>query len=151
MSTHGSSPDHAPRGGYWAEERRRDPGAIVAELEELLVQGGAGVIAVDLEGVITHWSFGAERLYGWSGDEAIGMSLLDLLIAPRDQQIAVENIESILSTGAWEGEFELRRKDGEFVLAYVRGTLIKDDAGRPVGILGLSMDASAPPRGRPAA
>jgi hypothetical protein len=31
------------------------------------------------------------------------------------------------------------------MLAYVRVAIIKDDAGRPVGMLGLSMDASAPP------
>jgi PAS domain S-box-containing protein len=145
MSADRPTPDSASDGGGWADGRSRDRDAIVAELEELLVHGGAGVVATDLEGVITHWSAGAQRLYGWSADEAIGQPALELLIAPGDRTIAAANFESILTTGSWEGEFEVLRKDGGIVPAFTRGTVIKDDAGRPVGLLGLSMDVSAPP------
>jgi PAS domain S-box-containing protein len=137
--------DFAPDGGDWADGRRRDREAIVAELEELLVQGGAAVVATDLDGVVTHWSAGAQRLYGWSADEAIGQPVLELLAEPGDRAVAAANMKSMHSTGTWEGEFAVRRKDGGVVPAYVRGTVIKDDAGRPVGLLGLSMDVSAPP------
>jgi PAS domain S-box-containing protein len=152
MSTHRPSPDRSPKWGSWAEDRLRDRGASLSELEDLLVTGGAAVIATDLDGVITHWSAGAERLYGWSGDEAIGRPVIDLLVAQGDRRAAEEIMDSVRRTGTWEGgvdwegEFDMRRKDGSLVLAYVRHTLIKDDAGRPVGILGLSMDAAAPPR-----
>lgn len=118
----------------------------MVELEELLVHGGAAVIATDLEGVITHWNAGAQRLYGWSGTETIGHHFLDLLVSPTDRRTAEENMESIRRTGGWEGEFGLRCKAGGSLMAYVRVAVIKDDAGRPVGMLGLSMDASAPPR-----
>jgi PAS domain S-box-containing protein len=123
-------------------QRRNDRGATPADLEELLVQGAAAVIATDLDGVITHWSSGAERLYGWSGEEAIGHPALDLLVAPGDRQTAVANIESVRRTGGWEGEFEIRHKDGDTITCFVQSTVIKDDAGRPVGMLGLSMDVS---------
>ena len=49
---------------------------------------------------------------------------------------------SIRRTGGWEGEFELRCKNGGSLLAYTRVAVIKDDVGRPVGMLGLSMDAA---------
>ena len=49
-------------------------------------------------------------------------------------------MESVRHTGDWEGEFDLRRKGGGIVLSYVRRKLITDDAGRPVGVVGLSMD-----------
>ena len=146
MSTYHPSGDEPPRGGSWAEVRLRDHGATLSELEDLLVRGGAAVIATDLEGVITHWSAGAERLYGWAGEEVIGLPVLDLLVTPRDRLLGEGLMESIRRTGRWEGEIDIRHKDGRLVLAYMRGTLIKDDAGRPVGILGLSMDAAAPPR-----
>jgi PAS domain S-box-containing protein len=119
-----------------------------SELEDRLVKGAAAVIATDLDGVITHWSAGAQRLYGWSGEEAIGNPLLDLLVAPCDRPAAVENMESVRRTGDSEGEFDLRRKGGGIVLSYVRSTVIKDDAGRQVGVLGLSMDLSAGVSGR---
>jgi PAS domain S-box-containing protein len=129
--------DSAPDGGAWVAEPLR-----AAELEELLVHGEAAVIATDLEGVITHWNAGAQRLYGWSGAETIGTQFLDMLVAPVDRSAAEQNMESIRRTGGWEGEFDLRRKDGGSMLAYVRVAVIKDDAGRPVGMLGLSMDVS---------
>jgi PAS domain S-box-containing protein len=132
-----SRDDAAP--GHWDEERRR---STIAELEDRLVTGGAAVIATDLDGVITHWSAGAERLYGWSSAEAVGRSVLELLYGARDRASAEENLARIRRSGSWEGEYDLRRKDGASVLAYVRGTLIKDDAGRSVGMLGLSMDVS---------
>jgi PAS domain S-box-containing protein len=117
--------------------------ASAGELEELLVRGGAAVIATDLAGIITHWSVGAQRLYGWTGAEAIGRPFLELMVAPCDWETAEQNMESIQRTGGWEGEFDLHRKGGASVLAYVRCALVKDDAGRPVGMLGLSMDVSA--------
>jgi PAS domain S-box-containing protein len=125
-------------------KRHRDRG----ELDDRLVRGSAAVIATDLDGVITHWSAGAQRLYGWTGEEAIGNPLLDLLVAPRDRQTAAETLESVRRTGDWEGDFDLRRKGGGIVLSYVRRKLIKDDAGRPVGVVGLSMDLSAGVSGR---
>ncbi len=140
MTTPRSTRDEAPADASWADEPRR-----AAELEELLVHGGAAVIATDLDGVITHWNTGAQRLYGWSVTETVGLPFLDLLVAPGDRRRAEENIESIRRTGGWEGEFDLRCKNGESLLAYVRVAVIKDDAGRPVGMLGLSMDAAQPP------
>ena len=128
MTTPHQSRDEAPQG----------------ELEELLVHGDAAVIATDLDGVITHWSAGAQRLYGWSGDEAIGRPFLELMVAPRDWAMAEENMASIQRTGGWEGEFDLHRKGGASMLAFVRCALVKDDAGRAVGMLGLSMDVSEP-------
>ena len=121
---------------------RRASGATPSDLEDLLVQGAAAVIATDLDGVITHWSSGAQRLYGWTGEEAIGHVLLDLLIAPDDRQMVAENMESVRRTGGWEGEFDICLKGGGSILAYAQSTVIKDDAGRPVGVLALSMDVS---------
>ena len=114
------------------------------ELEELLVHGDAAVIATDLDGVITHWSVGAHRLYGWTSEEAIGRPFLELMVAPGDWETAEQNMLSIQRSGGWEGEFDLHRKGGAAVLAYVRCALVKDDAGRPVGMLGLSMDGRRP-------
>jgi PAS domain S-box-containing protein len=123
---------------------QRHPEAA-SKLEDLLIEGAAAVIATDLEGVITHWSVGAQRLYGWSGEEAIGLPLVDLLVSACDREQAVENMETIRLTGGWEGEFDVRRKDGSSMPTFTQSTLIKDDVGRPVGLLGLSMDLSDSP------
>jgi PAS domain-containing protein len=116
------------RGGRGSPMSRTSREATLSELEDQLVKGGAAVIATDLDGVITHWSATAERLYGWSGAEAIGLPIFEFMITLDDRQLA-----------------EVRCKDGSLMVAHVRDALMKDDAGRPVGILGLSMDASSEP------
>jgi PAS domain S-box-containing protein len=127
MTTQPPSREDVPADASWAAQPIR-----AAELEELLVHGAAAVIATDLDGVITHWNAGAQRLYGWSGTETIGLPFLELLVAPGDRRTAEANMESIRRTGS--------------LLTYTRCAVIKDDAGRLVGMLGLSMDAAAPPR-----
>jgi PAS domain S-box-containing protein len=87
MSVDEPTRDPATDGGALADESLR-----AAELEELLVHGEAAVIATDLDGVITHWNAGAQRLYGWSGTETIGMQFLDLLVSPHDRATAEQNI-----------------------------------------------------------
>jgi PAS domain S-box-containing protein len=141
MTTQPPSREDVPADASWAAQPIR-----AAELEELLVHGAAAVIATDLDGVITHWNAGAQRLYGWSGTETIGLPFLELLVAPGDRRTAEANMESIRRTGGWEGNFTLRCKSGGSLLTYTRCAVIKDDAGRLVGMLGLSMDAAAPPR-----
>jgi PAS domain S-box-containing protein len=37
----------------------------------------AAIIATDLDAVVTHWSKGAQRLYGWSREEAVGRCVMD--------------------------------------------------------------------------
>ncbi len=113
------------------------------QLAAIVESSADAIIAKTLDGTITSWNTGAERLYGWTAAEAIGQPVLTLLVAPDDRSLAQANLDSIRSTGGGEGEFNLQTKDGGIVAAYVRGTLIKDDAGRSVGVLGLSMDVSA--------
>src|SRR5438874_12171683 len=61
--------------------------------------------------VITSWNQGAERLYGFSRNEALGRQAADLLGS--QYLMPLEQIEDALRrTGNWEGELRQRRKDG---------------------------------------
>ena len=53
---------------------------------QLLDAVGEAVIAADRDGTITSWNPAAERLYGWSAEEAIGQRLADLLVADGRRQ-----------------------------------------------------------------
>jgi anti-anti-sigma factor len=100
------------------------------------------VIATDLAGVVTHWNTEAERLYGWSAREVLARPIFELTVGPDDQQLADEIMDCVVRTGVWEGEFEVRRKDGSRFLAHVRDQLIADEDGNPVGLLGTSVESS---------
>jgi PAS domain S-box-containing protein len=109
----------------------------------LLDEVDAAVIATDLAGTVTQWNDGAVRLYGWTQAEAVGVPITDLTVGPQHGPLAEAIMESVRREGRWEGEFEVRRKDGSSFPAHVRNAIVEDDGGRPVGLVGISVDVSA--------
>ena len=97
------------------------------------------VIARDPRDAITFWNRGAEQLYGWSRDEAVGTVSHALL-----KTVFPDKREAILGTlhrlGHWEGELANRRKDGTEVIVASRWSLQRDDSGRPIGTLETNND-----------
>lgn len=65
----------------------------------------AAIIATDLDAVVTHWSKGAQRLYGWSREEAVGRCVMELTVRERDRAQTHSTLADVLPTGYWEGEF----------------------------------------------
>jgi len=98
-----------------------------------------GIFTRDLQGTIRTWNRGAEELYGWTAQEAIGAVSQQLLrtVFP----VPWELIEAeILATGRWEGELRHSRRDGTQVLVDSRWSLQQDEAGNPVGHLETNND-----------
>lgn len=98
------------------------------------------VIATDLEGRVFFWNRFAERLYGWSADEAVGRTVLDLNVAPAAREVAIAIMERLRAGESWSGEFVLQRKDGSSFPAHVTDSAVHDASGRLVGIVGISYD-----------
>ena len=93
----------------------------------------------EMTDTITYWNRGAEEMYGWTPQEAIGKRSHDLLDtvfpAPMDE---ISN--ELLSTGRWEGELKHKRADGTEVIVASRWSLRRDDRGRPAAILETNND-----------
>ncbi len=97
------------------------------------------VFVRDVNDVITYWNRGAEDLYGWSRNEAIGKNSHDLnqTVFPAPlQDIKAE----LIRTGRWEGELIHTRRDGTKVVVASRWSLQRDDQGRPAGTLETNND-----------
>ena len=116
---------------------------------ELLDRVDAAVVAVDTEGIVTHWNRCAQQFYGFSAEEAVGASISDLTA-----RAEVEDRESLLErigTGdrPWEEEFSLRRTDGETIPVYARNAPVRGPGGETIGYVGspsTSRSASVPRR-----
>jgi PAS domain S-box-containing protein len=93
----------------------------------------------DMNDVIGYWNRGAEELYGWTPEEAIGKPAPQLLrtvfSAPMDEIRA-----ELLRSGRWEGEVERAKADGTRVLAATRWALQRDEHEQPVAILETGND-----------
>lgn len=94
-----------------------------------------------LEGAVTHWNRGAESLYGWSREEALGKNLIELVKLQPSQPLE-EIIATIMQAGSWEGEPDTFRRNGERITVASRCTLLRDNRGKPVGILATHNDVS---------
>jgi PAS domain S-box-containing protein len=95
----------------------------------------------DIDDVITYWNRGAQELYGWTAEEAIGRNAHELLQAAFASPIDAVRAE-LLSAGRWEGEIEKTRADGTGVAVASRWSLRRDEQGRPVAILETNNDIS---------
>ncbi len=97
------------------------------------------VVARDARDAITFWNRGAEQLYGWSREQAVGTvshALLKTIFPESRQKID----ELLLRTGHWEGELVNTRKDGTQVIVASRWSLQRDESGRPIGTLETNND-----------
>jgi two-component system, LuxR family, sensor kinase FixL len=89
--------------------------------------------------VITFWNRGAEELYGWSKDEAVGKVTHELLKSVFPKPIkAIAN--ELHRTGRWEGELIHTKRDGTRVAVASRWSLEHDASGRPVAIMETNND-----------
>jgi PAS domain S-box-containing protein len=87
---------------------------------------------------IISWNRGAERLYGWTADEALGKPIGSLLFA--DPADAGQSSESLLSTGEFRGEVKQITKSGSDVIVDGRETLVRNPDGSPNSVLIINND-----------
>src|SRR6202171_2352883 len=88
----------------------------------------------DMSDVITYWNRGAQELYGWAAEDAIGKNSQQLLqtVFPAP----VDDIRAeLLRTGRWDGELKKTRGDGHEVGVARRWSLRRDEQERAVAIL----------------
>lgn len=87
---------------------------------------------------VTFWNAGAERVYGWSANEAIGRPIGELIVADPGELKMYTKI--IGSTGEFHGEVKQRAKDRKEVIVEGRATLISNPDGTPRSVLLINTD-----------
>jgi PAS domain S-box-containing protein len=120
-------------------ERKRASERIAAQAQ-LINQARDSITVCDLNYRLVFWSKGAERLYGWTADEAIGREIQQLL-GP-DPVDFEEAAEIVLRDGVWTGEIKKVTKAGERVTLVSRWTLLRAADGQPEGILSIGTDVT---------
>jgi len=109
---------------------------------KFLDQANEAILVRDFNGTISFWNKGAERLYGWTSEEAIGRNSIDLLQADRD--LMEEGAKQIRSKGEWNGELRMVSKSGRELIVESRWSLLHSATeGSGEGILKIDVDITA--------
>jgi len=120
-----------------AEMRRAQ--AKLSEQAALLQLAHDAILVIDLDGKISLWNRGAEEIYGWRPDEAVGRNAHDLLRTTFP--IPLDEIGAVLhDQGQWAGELTHTTRSGQTVAVASRWSLQQDLEGKPGAVLEINRD-----------
>jgi|GEM_PF-706014 PAS domain S-box-containing protein len=116
-----------------AEEKVNRLAAIVESSED-------GIISYNLDGIITSWNFGAEKIYGYSESEVFGKPMSILLVSKKNDEI--KNIIQKIKTGESIDHYEAvrKRKDGQLIHVSLTVSPMKDFEGNIVAVSTIARD-----------
>ncbi|WP_348946550.1 EAL domain-containing protein [Chitinibacter sp. FCG-7] len=116
------------------------PGNELEPAIRILGDINASLIALDLEGYITGWNGGAERLFGYGSDEILGQHVLTLYAEETEDEADLFN--HVISAGETTLEVKRRHKDGREFWVQIHLNVVRDEAGRPLRMVGFIHDIS---------
>ena len=109
-------------------------GAIVGSSED-------AIFSKTVEGVVTTWNPGAEKLYGYTAEEACGRKVGDLIIPESQAGDELGVIRQVLSGHPVRHyETERKRKDGTVITVSLSASPVKDSDGHFVGVSVIARD-----------
>jgi two-component system CheB/CheR fusion protein len=114
--------------------------ASVRQLSAVVASSADAIIATDLSGTITAWNRGAEDLYGYTTEEAIGRNSAMLL--PADRRDEGRELLSKVVRGQWLDDLETVRvrKDGHAIEVSMSASPIHDAHDKIVGFSSIARD-----------
>ena len=117
-------------------ERER---SVEALKEQARILDLAPVLIRDLSGRILFWNTGAEQMYGWSSEEAVGKVTHNLFRTEFPRPL--EEIKArLFADGIWEGELVKTKRNGERIVVVSRWVLHKNEHDEPTAILEVNND-----------
>ncbi|WKL52335.1 PAS domain S-box protein [Pseudomonas kielensis] len=127
-----------------SRHRRREIIAEQARLASIVESSADGIIGTTLDGIITNWNKGAERLFGYTADEAVGQTLANLIV-PAELVTEEALILAQIRAGERIGSFDTQRhhKYRRLIDVSVSISPIYGEGGRVIGASNTLRDISA--------
>ena len=120
-------------------ERKRAETALI-RLAAIVESSDDAIIGKDLNGIITNWNRGAEKIYGYTAGEMVGTSIMRLI--PADRHDEENQILETIKRGESMKHFETLRqtKDGRLIDVSVTASPIRDATGKTIGVSKVARD-----------
>jgi PAS domain S-box-containing protein len=124
------------------EARVQERTAELAQLASIVESSDDAIVSKNLQGIITSWNPGAARLFGYSGEEAVGRPMA--MLVPPEQLSEETTILARIARGEATDHFETVRigKGGGKIDVSVTVSPIRDHPGRIVGASNIARDIS---------
>lgn len=117
-----------------ADQRR------IREQTEMLDQANDAIVVHEMNRTVRYWNQGAERLFGWKSEQAVGRTFAELL-GP-DSGISQEERRQLMERGHFVGEVACQAAGGRVLQIERRFSVIRDDEGQPAAILSVNTDVT---------
>ena len=116
------------------------PDAVKAHLAAIIESSDDAIISKNLDGIILSWNRAAERIFGYTADEAVGRHIT--LIIPADRRSEEDDILGRLRQGQRIDHFETvrQRKDGKLVELSITVSPIRDQTGKIIAASKVARD-----------
>ena len=120
-------------------ERKRSEEASL-RLVAIVESSSDAIIGKNLDGIVTSWNKGAERIFGYSAEEIIGKPIT--MVIPPERLDEESRITERLRHGERIESFETvrRRKDGQDIYVFLNISPIKDATGTIIGVSKIARD-----------
>jgi len=123
-----------------SEERFRASNRRLREQAELLDHARDAIVVHDLDRTIRYWNLGAQRMFGFSREQAEGRTS-DSLMGP-GATLPPDAAAELLEQGEWIGQLECVDAAGRMLTVERRCTVMRDNDGRATGVLAINTDVT---------
>jgi diguanylate cyclase (GGDEF)-like protein/PAS domain S-box-containing protein len=126
-----------------AELEHEESDARIRAQAALLDKAQDAIIVLCIDDHVEYWNKSAERLFGWTAEEACRSSMPHLLYDDGTRACFNEAVTHTRQHGEWHGELVQRHKNGSQLIVEARWTLVNHADGKPPSILSINTDISA--------
>ena len=137
--------------------RHRDDELLLATVDEIAARREAAerlsfqavlldsvresVVSTGLDNRVTFWNKGAERLFGYSAEEAVGQPVGSLIVPPEeDARLASERVSALRAHDRWNEKVMRRHKDGSTLWCDLVVSVVRNEDGQRSGFVGIHRD-----------
>ena len=124
-----------------AERERMQQAEQIRLQAELIDQAHDAIFVRDSVSRVIFWNKGAEELYGWSSQEALGR-ITDILLKTHFPISRADINRHLEQDGRWEGELSHTCRNGSVVFVESRQVLLRDEHGQPTAVLEINRDST---------
>lgn len=111
-------------------------------LTTIIEQSADAIYSIDVNGIVASWNAGAEKIFGFAGDDVIGTPVTRFVPANRHAEHATI-VRTVLRGGVVEPYETLRQaKGGQFIEVSITASPIQDRNGRIIGVSEMARDLS---------